>query len=232
MSLNSFSNDISFLIKHPKTTDGGSSFTVTVVIQKQAVSGFSKFEIEIPNGFAIRALETAGARFIKKGNIGKFIWLGLPNSEEVNISYQVYVPLNASNTYKTKSTFYFLNQKEKSSTSFSSFYTLELKNINYSLKELNSLIAQFPDRDIYYQVQIGAYENPIESENLSAFFNIKTDIRIDFENGLYKYIVGPFTDYFKAKDFQEESKINGAFLVLYFIDTKISKEDALKIIGE
>jgi len=229
MSLSSYSNEVSFFVKQPKVIDGGESYIVSVTIQKQSISGISKFEVNLPEGFAIRAIETSGSRFIKKDNVGKFIWLSLPTSEDVTISYQIYVPLNAIKEYRTTSTFFYISNKKKNVSTYSAYYEVDLKNTNLTLLELSELLDKYNNHDVYFKVQLGAYDYPL-NKDLNSYFKLKGEIREDFSDGFYKYSVGAFKDYFDAKDYQEKCGIDGAFLVLYFVDMKISKQDALKII--
>lgn len=232
MTLPTFSNEVSFLVKQPKVIDGGESYTVSVTIQKQAISGISKFEVDLPEGFAIRAIETSGSRFIKQSNIGKFIWLNLPNADELTIVYQIYVPINVEMEYRLSSTFFYLEGKEKKSSTYTSFMDAENNFEDLTLKELNSILLLNPDLNIYFKVQLGAFEKSLNTGKIQSYFNVQNEINVDFVEGMHKYTVGPFNDYFDATEFQESCKVKGAFLVLYFIDVKVSKDDAIKIIRQ
>ncbi len=224
------SSELSFLVKQPKLIQGGHSYTINVTIQKQDISGISKFEIELPKGFAIRAVETSGASFIRAQNIGKFIWVNLPNTESIEVSYQVYVPLNLEKEYKVSSTFFYLDGREKKSVNYHSFMETEIGSEELTLLEISSLLTKHPDCNIRFSVQVGAFQNPLESSSISSYFNISDEIRENLDEGLVIYSVGDFSDYYKAKEYQENSSIAGAFLILYYMDMKISKDVALKIL--
>lgn len=224
------SSELSFLVKQPKLIQGGHSYTINVTIQKQDISGISKFEVELPEGFVIRAVETSGASFIREQNIGKFIWVSLPNAESIEVAYQVYTPMNLEKEYKIYSTFFYLDGREKKSASYYSFMETEKDSEELTLLEINSLLIKHPDCNIHYSVQIGAFHDALEAASIQSYFNISDEIREDLDEGLVVYSVGDFPDYYKAKEYQENSSIEGAFLILYYMDMKISKDVALKIL--
>ena len=229
MTLSSSSNEVSFFVKQPAIVSGGTAYTVSVTIQKQDISGVSKFEVNLPAGFAIRAIETSGSRFVEQSNIGKFIWLSLPNKESVRITYQVYIPANVLN-YKIENTFYYLEANKKISSTFSSFYETELITQNFTLQEINTLLLKYDNKDIYFKVQLGAYQKILSVDNIPSYFLVESKVDVCFTDGFYKYSVGPFLSYSDALAFQENCNVKGAFLVLYFIDMKVSNKEAAKII--
>ncbi|HVA97925.1 MAG TPA: hypothetical protein VNG53_03440, partial [Bacteroidia bacterium] len=67
------------------------SFTVSVTINRSNVSGFAKFEDDLPIGFTATAIDKDGASFSFADQKVKFIWLSLPNDAVIKVSYNVTV---------------------------------------------------------------------------------------------------------------------------------------------
>lgn len=66
-----------------------STYIVEVVIKKGDLFGFAKFQQNFPEGFDAKPVETAEASFTYADGRMKFIWMALPETEEVKISYAV-----------------------------------------------------------------------------------------------------------------------------------------------
>ena len=54
-------------------------------ITKGKMSGFAKFQLNLPEGFIIREVDNQGASFSSNNGIGKWIWSSLPSDEELVI---------------------------------------------------------------------------------------------------------------------------------------------------
>ncbi len=225
------SSSLSFLVKQPKSIEGGHSYIVNVTIQKQDISGVSKFQVELPDGFAIKAIETSGASFIRDNNIGKFVWINLPNECGINISYQLNVPIDVEDEYKITSTFYYLIGNDKKSVSYNSFVDAENCSGILSLQEINTLLKINPDKDIYYKVQLGAFTDLLDSGLIQTIYSGNKPIEIDYSNGNYIYTVGLFHNYYEAKIYQESCGVKDAFLVLFYMGKRIDKNMALEILN-
>lgn len=219
-------------MKQPLQAESGSSYIVDVVIQKSDIKGISKYEVHLPEGFAIRAIETSGSIFKSEKNIGKFIWVDLPSSEEILLSYQVYIPKDASYRYSLNNTFYYLDQSSKIASSFNSVIEIKKNSKKFTLKDLDELIRNNPDGDVYFSIQLAALTKPLSNQSLKNYFQTQENIKVIREDGLYKYTVGEFKNYSDALDFKNQLKIEDAFLVVYFIDYRISVEQAFKILGK
>ena len=58
---------------------------VDIKITKGKMSGFAKFQLDMPKGFTIREVDNQGASFSSNNGIGKWIWSSLPSDEELII---------------------------------------------------------------------------------------------------------------------------------------------------
>lgn len=71
----------------PKELVKDSTYIVEVVIKKGDLFGFAKYQQDFPEGFDAKPVETAEASFTYADGKMKFIWMALPEQEEVKITY-------------------------------------------------------------------------------------------------------------------------------------------------
>ncbi len=69
-------------------TKSGTS-VVKVKIDKTGLEGFAKLEINIPQGYIVRAMETKGASFTFSEQKIRFVWMNLPQVDQFQITYQL-----------------------------------------------------------------------------------------------------------------------------------------------
>ncbi len=79
--------DISITQNVPQTMAPGSEVRVTVTVDKGALTGFAKLQIDLPPGMTATAIETKGASFTFADGKAKFIWMALPTSPSFKVSY-------------------------------------------------------------------------------------------------------------------------------------------------
>jgi hypothetical protein len=71
----------------PSTMAPGSEVRVTVTVEKGELSGFAKFQLDMPPGLTVAAVETKGASFTFADGKAKFIWMALPPGPSFKFSY-------------------------------------------------------------------------------------------------------------------------------------------------
>ncbi|MFN8711504.1 MAG: hypothetical protein ACK5Z2_01545 [Bacteroidota bacterium] len=92
------SGDPSAEITAPETIKSGQSFTVNVRIMVNDAKDFLRFAMTLPEGFKATAGSNDGGKFLFEEQTVKLIWAEL-KEEEMNISFTVQVPANASGEY-------------------------------------------------------------------------------------------------------------------------------------
>jgi hypothetical protein len=99
----------------PPTASANSSFVVQVTIDKGAVSGFAKFQEDLPQGFTAEAVDKHGATVLSSGNAIKFIWASLPSDQSITISFKVTVDgtVSGAQTFGGKFLYVINNQKQE-----------------------------------------------------------------------------------------------------------------------
>jgi hypothetical protein len=85
-------------ITAPESVKPGESFTVNVRIMVNDAKDFMRFTMLLPEGFTATVGQTDGAKFLFEEQKVKFIWAQL-SKEEMNITFNVKVPANASGAY-------------------------------------------------------------------------------------------------------------------------------------
>lgn len=71
------------------TALSNNEFLVDLVIHKETLKGFAKYTDKIPKGFRASAVSTNGASFSFNDQIAKLVWVSLPASEELKVSYKL-----------------------------------------------------------------------------------------------------------------------------------------------
>lgn len=76
------------------TSLSSNEFQIDIKIKKDGTKGFAKYNDNLPEGFTARQSKTDGASFSVADNKIKFVWVSVPPTEELTISYL----LKGSNT--------------------------------------------------------------------------------------------------------------------------------------
>lgn len=71
----------------PASMAPGSEVRVNVTVEKGELSGFAKFQLDMPPGLSVTAIETKGASFTFADGKAKFIWMSLPPGPSFKFSY-------------------------------------------------------------------------------------------------------------------------------------------------
>ncbi|MDD3875811.1 MAG: SPOR domain-containing protein [Bacteroidales bacterium] len=68
----------------------------------------------------------------------------------------------------------------------------------------------------FFRVQIGASQRPLEENFFKNRFNINEEVRVEQNEGWYRYTIGNFPSYQAARNYaRQQSNIEGAFVVKY-----------------
>ncbi len=110
--------------------EGDGNYKVTVKVNKQGVEGFAKFSDEIPAGFVAKEGESAGGIFSFKDGVAKVLWMAVPKSEDILVSYQLVAETAPNQDYDIKGAFAYLeNDVTAKQTIDVSTLTLNIKAV-------------------------------------------------------------------------------------------------------
>src|SRR5690606_4643735 len=85
---------------------------IEVTVKKGAIRGFGKLQETIPQGFTAIEKNSAEAIFTTQDRIVKFVWLNLPASDEITVSYKLRADSRPDGEYSIDGEFgYLLNDE-------------------------------------------------------------------------------------------------------------------------
>ncbi len=88
IAISSFLNGgVTVKMEVPDVIDAGTEITVNVTIHKGKLTGFARFQQDLPYGFTAVVKNSANADFSFQDQKVRLIWLRVPDAEEINISY-------------------------------------------------------------------------------------------------------------------------------------------------
>ena len=107
-----FNNEQDILISSPKEVDAGDNFLLIVSIPANLLSGVTKIQLDLPNGFEAKVRKTGNAEFKFIDQKASFQWLKFPESEIVEVSIDITTPTSYEGYYVIKAkALYFKNSE-------------------------------------------------------------------------------------------------------------------------
>lgn len=91
----------------------GSSYSVDVSIQKGDISGFAKFQMEVPDGINVKSVDAKNSSFTFSDGVVKNIWMTIPDDGEINLSYTFEVNANYQGTGTIQAQFVYIKDNER-----------------------------------------------------------------------------------------------------------------------
>jgi hypothetical protein len=185
-------------------------------------------------GFSAKAVKTDGSSFsIADGKI-KFVWVSVPEKEELKVSYVLicesnsealllkgeysYLEHNQSKkTLAPEQTLRFdktpgLAQQSQPETKTESPKTNTVESTNSAVATENKTQqrlekqAKQQQNTTIFAVQIGAFNNTkVSAQSLKRKFKLKENIRSEFQEGYSKFMYGSFGAYKTAREQREQT---------------------------
>lgn len=69
----------------PKNIAKGEEVAVEIKIDKGTMTGFAKFQLELPEGISVKEIDSKGANFDFDGGTAKWVWANIPSDNEIVI---------------------------------------------------------------------------------------------------------------------------------------------------
>ena len=91
----------------------GNSYAVDISIQKGDISGFAKFQMEVPDGINVKSVEAKNSSFTFSDGVVKNIWMTIPDDGEISLSYSFEVNANYQGTGTIKAQFVYIKDNER-----------------------------------------------------------------------------------------------------------------------
>lgn len=113
----------------PQNAAAGSEYTVELTIKKGGISGFAKFQQELPAGMTATGIETKSGTFSFTDQTVKIIWMSLPNDKEFTVTYKVAVGQNVAGPQQLGGKFSYIENNEKKTVNLEAS-TITIENPN------------------------------------------------------------------------------------------------------
>lgn len=108
-----FDSEIAVKVSAPQEVTAGNEFQVTLTIQKGKLESFSRLMQEIPAGLKATPISSANADFTFKDNKLRMIWLKLPESDSVTVTYSIKVDKRLKGTFDLAGKFSYIESNER-----------------------------------------------------------------------------------------------------------------------
>lgn len=214
------------------STANAREMLVEVSIRKGITKGFARYSDILEPGFSARALRTDGGSFSLADGKVKFVWVSVPEKEELKVCY-VLIQSGDENRINLKGEYSYLehNQSKKASPadqtlSFTGTATASVAvnteapmgSKNTAKTEAKTQAAKSntgelstetrlrkQDMSPRFEVQIGAFTKGLASAvRLKKKFGIRESIRSEMADNFSKFMVGKHQAYKEARKHRDE----------------------------
>ena len=103
---------VSVTTKAPASVKPGGEFNVELNISKGDITGFAKLQQDLPTGFSALPGESANSTFSFKDRKVKFLWMALPATADIKVSYKIVVDASVSGNQIMEGNFSFIRNNE------------------------------------------------------------------------------------------------------------------------
>jgi len=112
-SFTSVFSQITINANFPSNMSSASSVDADVKINKGAVGNFAKYQLDVPAGYVISAVDAKGGNFTFENQRAKIVWVSVPSEPEFTIKLKVQANSDATNPATFSQKFYYLENNEK-----------------------------------------------------------------------------------------------------------------------
>ncbi|MES2513191.1 MAG: SPOR domain-containing protein [Bacteroidota bacterium] len=106
-------SQITIIGNFPTSANSGSTIEADVKISKGTVGNFAKYQMDVPGGITISAIEVKGGNFTFENQRAKIVWVSVPSDPEFTIKLKVSVGSDAPASATFAQKFYYLENNEK-----------------------------------------------------------------------------------------------------------------------
>lgn len=110
-----FQGDVSVKLDVPSQVQAGSEFEVKITLNKGDLDGFSRFQQNIPAGLTASPVLSSNADFSFSDKRVRFIWLKIPENQEITFSYRVKIDERLKGTFNLGGKFSYIENNERKS---------------------------------------------------------------------------------------------------------------------
>ena len=219
-----------------KNTDN--EYVINLKIKKGNTKGFARYSDYLPETLTAKATKTDDASFSVADGKVKFVWVTVPDKEELELSYTLSGTSSLPVTLNGEYSFLEQNQSKKqkvqpetitfsssnivantsatitetnntSQTATNSNNTSQTATNSNNTSQTSNQTLVKTNSNINFMVQIGAFTNAnVSSSTLAQKFNITQTIKSEMQGGFSKFMIGDYAQYNLAHDARETTKNN------------------------
>lgn len=115
LALQIFPGNVSVKLNVPSEVQAGEAFDVTVTLNKGDLEGFSRFQQTIPAGLTALQGSSSNADFSFTDKRVRLIWLRIPETKEITVTYRVKVDERLKGTFMLDGKFSYIENNERKS---------------------------------------------------------------------------------------------------------------------
>lgn len=97
----------------PKNAKIATEFTAEIKVNKGNIGGFAKLQLEVPQGFTVKEVESKNGNFSFVGTIAKIIWTSTPSDPEFTVKFAFSADASAAGVKTITSKFSYVNNNNK-----------------------------------------------------------------------------------------------------------------------
>lgn len=234
---------------------------IDITIRKGLTRGFARYSDILPEGFSAKAFKTEGGSFsVADGKI-KFVWVSVPDKEELHISYLLWCKSETREiTLKGEYSYLEHNQSKKIDVpDLIVSFDQAIQNKTESVAQTNKTetgedpkktspaqeetierLAEQSKKQAgkpTFAIQIGAFTNAkVNAQTLKRRFKINEKIRSEMQEGYAKFMIGTHALYTDARSKRNTVVMNNgvksAFVVAYNNGKRITVQEALMVLNQ
>lgn len=111
-------SDVALNVNVPKIVNAGSEFDVEVILKKGNLSGFARLQQDLPMGLTAQLVESSLGDFSFDEQKLRFVWLRLPEGNQMRLVYRVKVDERLKGSFALKGTFAYIDNNERKTANF------------------------------------------------------------------------------------------------------------------
>lgn len=134
ISIKTLCAQIGLTAKFQGIATAGSKGELEVVITKNNINSFAKYQVEFPSGISISEIDNKGGNFTIEGNKAKIVWINLPKEKSFVIKLKIYFSEHITFPVTLYQKFYYLENSVKKEVSADPFIIQKSENISMEIK--------------------------------------------------------------------------------------------------
>ena len=110
-----FQNGVTIKVDMPDVMDAGAEITVNVTIHKGKVTGWARYQQDLPYGFSAMAVNSTNADFSFQDQKVRLIWFNIPDDDEITFSYKIIANERLTGKIDLNGRFSYIDNNERKS---------------------------------------------------------------------------------------------------------------------